>query len=180
MTITAMVEKNKVVNGGNIETRSLETIVGGGSEADFISDDTIVKIIEESKVGYYDKRISKNAIFVIMQRATKDEDGNIIDTDEAVQVPLSVFDRIAVPYTKDAEGMVVRNREKDTERASGSVVDAWKSSPNAAKFMETYESKYIHFKVKAEVDVRAWSRAANDWSQTELRSQKVFSANWVG
>ena len=111
------------------------------------------------------------------------EDGTIEGTGEAVQVSLSMFDRTAAPYKKELDGSVVRDKGKETQRASGSAVVDWKKAQNAKAFMEANQGKAIKFTVDATVNVRAWDRNANDgkggFSTTELREQKVYKCEWV-
>lgn len=164
---------------GTMAIRELSTVVSGGSAEDLVSDGTIARIIEESKVGYYDERISKNAVMVIMERCTLDDKGKLVPTGEAVQVPLGMFDRMATPFRKEGDGTVVREVGKDTVRATGTAVIDWKKAPNAKSFMEANMGKAIKFTVAATVNVRAWDRAANAPSRTELREQKVYTIDWI-
>lgn len=178
MTIQEMSGKFKTPNG-TMAVRELDGVVSGGSAEDFVADGTIARIIEESKVGYYDERISKNAVSVIMEKCTIDDKGKVVPTGEAVQVPLGMFDRIATPYKKEADGTVIRDAGKESVRAAGTTVADWKKAPNAKAFMTANVGKAIKFEVAATVNVRAWDRAANALSKTELREQKVYSINWV-
>ena len=113
MTIGEMIAKNSVADG-NIATRSLKNVVSGGNAEDFVQDGTICKIIDQSTKGFYNKRFGENAVFVIMERCELDAQGNINGTGEAVQVNLSMFDRVAAPYTKEADGKVIRDKNKET------------------------------------------------------------------
>ena len=182
MTVTEMTGKFRTANG-SMAVRSLDEVVSGGSAEDFVQDGTIAKIIEASKVGYYDERFGKNAVVVVMEQCIAKEDGTIEGTGEAVQVSLSMFDRTAAPYKKELDGSVVRDKGKETQRASGSAVVDWKKAQNAKAFMEANQGKAIKFTVDATVNVRAWDRNANDgkggFSTTELREQKVYKCEWV-
>lgn len=177
MTIQEMSGKFKTPNG-TMGVRELDTVVSGGSAEDFVADGTIARIIEESKVGYYDERVSKNAVSVIMEKC-EIKDGQIVPTGEAVQVPLGMFDRIATPYKKEADGTVVRDAGKESVRANGTAVVDWKKASNAKAFMTANLGKVIKFAVHATVNVRAWDRAANAFSKTELREQKVYTIDWT-
>ena len=183
MTVTEMTGKFKTANG-SMAVRSLDEVVSGGSAEDFVQDGTIAKIIEASKTGYYDERFGKNAVVVIMEACKLKEDGTVEGTGEAVQVSLSMFDRVAAPYKKEADGTVARDKGKETQRADGSAVADWKKAQNAKAFMEANQGKAIKFSQKALVNVRAWDRNANDgkggFSTTELREQKVYTCECVG
>ena len=76
MTIQEMSGKFKTPNG-TMGVRELDTVVSGGSAEDFVADGTIARIIEESKVGYYDERVSKNAVSVIMEKC-EIQDGKLV------------------------------------------------------------------------------------------------------
>ena len=178
MTIGEMVAKNRNA-AGNVATRSLKSVVAGGSADDFVSDGMLLKIIEESKQGFYDKRFGENAVFVIMERCAIDDKGVITGTGEAVQVNLSMFDRVAAPYIKTADGKVERDNKKDTVRANGDTVDAWKRAANAEAFMNDYQGKIFKANLLDTVPVRAWDRAAGKFSDTELRDQKVYKCEWA-
>lgn len=178
MTVTEMSTKFKTVNG-SMAVRTLDSVVSGGSAEDFVQDGTIAKIIAESQVGYYDERFGKNAVVVIMEQCKLKDDGTIEPLGEAVQVPLSMFDRTAAPYKKEADGTVARDKGKDTQRASGTAVADWKKAENAKAFMEANLGRAIKFTVAATVNVRAWDRAANAFSNTELREQKVYKCEWL-
>jgi hypothetical protein len=178
MTIKEMSEKF-ATKGGNVSTRPLNEVTSGGSAEDFVSDGTVVKIVEASKTGYYDTRFGKNAVSVIMTRCGKDDNGNWVELDEAVQIPLSMFDRVAAPHFKEADGTVVRDKNKDLVRATGTAVNTWKRAANAAAFIEDNLGKMIKFDLIETVIVRAWDRTANALSKTETREQKVYKAEWV-
>jgi hypothetical protein len=107
------------------------------------------------------------------------KDGKATPTGEAVQVYLSMFDRVAAPYTIDAEGEVVRDKSKDIVRAEGSVVADWKRAANAEAFMTANKDKAMKFELLETVDVRAWDSAAKAFSTTRTREQKVYKINWV-
>jgi hypothetical protein len=177
MKIEEMIAKSSV-KGGRIASKSLSKVTSGSSENDFVQDGLIARIIEGSNKGYYDNTMSENAIYVIMEVCTV-KDGKVNPTGEAVQVYLSMFDRVAVPYLVDAEGDVVRDSSKDTVRASGSVVDTWKRAANAEAFMTANKDKAMKFTLDAKVEVRAWDRAANAFSTTRTREQKVYKIDWV-
>lgn len=178
MTIGEMVTKNSNA-GGNVATRSLKNVVAGGSAEDFVSDGMLVKIVEESTKGFYDKRFGENAVFVIMERCAKNDAGVIEGTGEAVQVNLSMFDRVAAPYIAMADGKVARDKSKDTVRAEGSVVSDWKRAANAEEFMKSKKGQVFKIDLIESVPVRAWDRAAGAWSETELREQKVYKCEWA-
>lgn len=178
MTIGEMISKNRNA-AGNVATRSLKSVVAGGSADDFVSDGMILKVIEESKTGFYDKRFGENAVFVIMERCAVDDKGTITGTGEAVQVNLSMFDRVAAPYVKTADGKVERDNKKDTVRACGDTVDAWKRAANAEAFINDNQGKTFKVNLLDTVSVRAWDRAANKFSDTELRDQKVYKCEWT-
>lgn len=177
MKIEEMVAKLGI-KGGKTASKGLGKVTSGSSENDFVTDGLIARIIEDSNKGYYDLAMGENALYVIMEVCTV-KDGKVTPTGEAVQVYLSMFDRVAAPYTIDAEGEVVRDRTKDTVRASGSVVDAWKRAANAEAFMTANKDKAMKFTLDATVDVRAWDRAAGSFSTTRTREQKVYKIDWV-
>lgn len=166
-------------SGGSIATRTLEGVISGGSAEDVVSNGTVCKIVEASKTGYYDKRMGERVVFVLMQRMDEDKDGKLVDTEDGVQVYLGMFDRIAVPYTKEADGTVVRDKNGITERASGTVVTDWKNAKNAAEFIANNMGKCMKFTLAKTVPVRAWDRVANERSKTELRNQNVYNIDWV-
>ena len=178
MTLNEMSAKFGVKAGG-MKTRPLSEVVSGGSAEDFISEGTIVKIVPESKKGYYNENFSKNAVTVIMERCELDKDGKPVGTGEAVQVPLSAFDRTAAPYKQEKDGKVVRDRDSETVRATGTVIPDWKRAENAEKFMEAHMGKALKFVSATKVNVRAWDRANNAWSTTETREQNVYTIDWV-
>lgn len=172
-----MVAKSSV-KGGRVASKSLNKVTSGSSENDFVTDGLIAKIVEASNKGYYDTNMSENAIYVIME-VCEVKDGKVTPTGEAVQVYLSMFDRVAVPYAIDAEGEVVRDTTKDTVRASGSVVKDWKRAANAEAFMTEHKNKAMKFTLDETVSVRAWDRAANAYSTTRTRDQKVYNIEWL-
>lgn len=178
MTINEMSEKFKNTKG-NMKQRQLDTVVSGGSAEDFIAVGTHAKIVEASKTGYYNENFSKNAVSVIMERCERDKEGKLVETGEAVQVPLGVFDRVAAPYKKEADGTIVRDRDSETKRAEGTVIPDWKRAANAKQFMEDNMGKVLHFASAEAVPVRAWDRANNTFSTTELRDQNVYTINWA-
>lgn len=165
--------------GGNIASRTLEGVISGGTAEDVVSNGTVCKIVEASKTGYYDKRMGERVVFVIMQRMDEDAEGKLVDTEDGVQVYLGMFDRIAVPYLKEADGTVVRDKNGITERASGTVVNDWKNAKNAAEFIANNMGKCMKFSLDKTVPVRAWDRVANELSKTELREQNVYKVDWV-
>lgn len=177
MTINEMSEKFKNTKG-NMKQRQLDTVVSGGSADDLIATGTYAKIVEDSKVGYVNESFSKNAVSVIMERCEL-KDGKLVETGEAVQVPLGVFDRVAAPYKKEADGTIVRDRDSETKRATGKVVEDWKRAAHAKAFMEAHMGKVLHFASAEPVPVRAWDRANNTFSTTELRDQNVYTINWA-
>lgn len=177
MKIEEMVAKSSV-KGGRIANKSLSKVTSGSSENDFVTDGLVAKIVEASNKGYYDTNMSENALYVIMEVCTV-KDGKVTSTGEAVQVYLSMFDRVAAPYTIDAEGEVVRDKSKDVVRAEGSVVADWKRAANAEAFMTANKDKAMKFELLDTVDVRAWDRAANAFSITRTREQKVYKINWL-
>lgn len=172
-----MVAKSSV-KGGRIANKSLSKVTSGSSENDFVTDGLVAKIVEASNKGYYDTNMSENALYVIMEVCTI-KDGKTTPTGEAVQVYLSMFDRVAAPYTIDAEGEVVRDKSKDIVRAEGSVVADWKRAANAEAFMTANKDKAMKFELLETVDVRAWDNAAKAFSTTRTREQKVYKINWV-
>lgn len=172
-----MVAKSSV-KGGRIANKSLSKVTSGSSENDFVTDGLVAKIVEASNKGYYDTNMSENALYVIMEVCAI-KDGKVTSTGEAVQVYLSMFDRVAAPYTIDAEGEVVRDKSKDVVRAEGSVVADWKRAANAEAFMTANKDKAMKFELLDTVDVRAWDRAANAFSTTRTREQKVYKINWL-
>lgn len=176
MKITEMSEKLRN-NKGNFKPRNLDEVVAGGSSEDFVQDGDLVKIIEESKDGFYDERFGKNAVIVMMERCVKKDDGTIEGTGEAVQINLSAFDRSATPYKKEPDGFTVRAGE--TVRADGDAVATWKAAKSAKKFMENNKDKVMLFRLKDTVNVRAWDRAAEAYSKTDLREQKVYTITWA-
>ena len=178
MKVEEMVAKSSV-KGGRIANKSLSKVTSGSSENDFVTDGLVAKIVEASNKGYYDTNMSENAIYVIMEVCTVGKDGAVTPTGEAVQVYLSMFDRVAAPYTIDAEGEVVRDKSKDIVRAEGSVVADWKRAANAEAFMTANKDKAMKFELLETVDVRAWDSAAKAFSTTRTREQKVYKINWV-
>lgn len=177
MTINEMSKKFTTAKG-NMKQRKLDEVVSGGSADDFITVGTYAKIIEESKIGYYNENFSKNAVSVIMERCEL-KDGKLVGTGDAVQVPLGAFDRVAAPYKKEADGAIVRDRDHDVLRAEGTVIPDWKRAANAKQFMEDNMGKVLHFASAEIVPVRAWDRANNTFSTTELRDQNVYTINWA-
>lgn len=180
MKIEEMVAKfgNK---GGNVASKSLSKVTSGSSENDFVADGLFARIVKDSQRGYYQTNMSENAVYVIMEVCTKDKAGKFTPTGEAVQVYLSMFDRVAVPYAIDGEGFVVRDpNDSTTRRASGSVVDTWKRAANAEEFMKANLNKVMQFNLDETVKVRAWDRANKTFSTTELRDQKIYKIEWVG
>lgn len=175
MKITEMSDKLKN-NKGSFKPRNLDEVVAGGSAEDFLQDGDLAKIIEESKEGFYDERFGKNAVVVVMERCVE-KDGKIEGTGEAVQVALSNYDRAVVPYRKEADGKTVRDGE--TVRADGTAVVTWKAAKSAKAFMTANMGKVMRFKVKQEVSTRAWDRAADKWSETELMDRKVMTIDWA-
>lgn len=178
MTIGEMIAKNQVADG-NIATRSLKNVVSGGNAEDFVQDGTICKIIDQSVKGFYNKRFGENAVFVVMERCDIDAQGKVNGTGEAVQVNLSMFDRVAAPYTTEGDGKVIRDKNKETVRACGNMIDAWKRAENAEKFMQDNKDKAFKVTLLDTVKVRAWDNAAKKFSDTETREQKVYKCEWV-
>jgi hypothetical protein len=180
MKIEEMVAKFSNI-GGNVASKSLSKITSGSSENDFVTDGLFARIVEASQRGYYQTNMSENAVYVIMEVCTKGKAGKFTPTGEAVQVYLSMFDRVAVPYTIDAEGFAVRDPQDCTiRRASGSVVDTWKRAANAEEFMKANLNKVMQFNLNETIKVRAWDRANKTFSTTELRDQKIYKIEWVG
>ena len=165
-------------DSGKVASKSLSKITSGSSENDFVTDGLIARIVEESNKGYYDLKLGENAIYVIMEVCAF-KNGRIRPTGAAVQVYISMFDRVAAPYTIDYKGEVVRDRTKNIVRASGSVVDTWKCAANAEAFMIANKHRAMKFTLDAIVEVRAWDRASNSFSTTKTREQKVYKIDWV-
>ena len=160
----------------SLKSRNLDEVIHGGCANDFIQDGGIYKIIDKSCEGFYDERYSKNAVVVIMECCVKNDKGKIGGTCEAL-INLSAFDRSAIPYKKEADGFTVRDGE--IVRADGTVVVSWKASKNAKVFMKDNVGRYFTTKLKKKVSVRAWDRAAEAYSKTELREQNVYTIDWV-
>ena len=178
MTIIEM--QGKINSSATVASRDLTTVVGGGSAEDFVSDGTIVEITEESTKGYYDERFGKNAVYVLMERCEPDAEGKLVNIHEAVQVNLSIFDRRAAAYKKEADGKVVRDlTRKDLVIASGTAVNDWRKAANAAQFMINNKGKRIKFTLADTITVRAWNSQSKTFSETETREQKVYNADWV-
>ena len=177
MTVAEMYAKASQANG-NAGKRSLKTVQSGGSAEDFVQDGMIVRIVEESKEGFYPKNFSENAVYVIMEQVAFDDNRQPVAVG-AVQVNLSMFDRIAAPFKKEADGTVVRDATKETVRAAGNVVDDWKRSANAEEFMVGNKGRIFKITLLDTVTVRAWDRAAKTFSNTETREQKVYKSEWV-
>lgn len=178
MTINEMSSKFRTANG-NMAMRELDTIVSGGSADDFVQHGTIARLVQASTVAYYDERVSKNATSIIMERCRIKDDGTLEDTGEAVQVPLGIFDRAVTVYKKEADGSIARVPNKAPVCAEGQVVTDWKKAENAKVFVNENMGKAIKFEVKSTEKTRAWNRAENAWSTTELRDQKVYNCEWV-
>lgn len=183
MTIKEMSNKFKVA-GSNMKTRSLADVVSGGSAEDFVQVGLVAKIVPASTTGYYNERFGKNAVTVIMERHDIDENGKLVEVEnpQAVQVPLSVFDRVAAPYIQETNNgvtTVTRDKGADTVRATGSVIKDWKSARHAEEFMKKFMGSTIHFISATAVNVRAWDNQAQAWSTSELREQKVYQIDWV-
>ena len=176
MTITEM--ENKFANDSDVESVDLSGITGGGSPDDFVRDDIYVKIIPASLKGKKPKRFGKRAAFIICEEV--DEKG--VSKNNAVQVFVSMFDRVAAPYKKLADGTVVKDTDKETARAEGTAVKAWKAAANAKQFVENNMDKIIHIKLTDTVSVREWDNTLNDgkggYSDTKLRDQKVYQSNF--
>lgn len=177
MTVAEMYAKSNQANG-NAGKRSLKTVQSGGSAEDFVQDGMLVRIVEESKDGFFPKNFSENAVYVIMEQVAYDDNNNIVAIG-AVQVNLSMFDRVATPFKKEADGTVVRDLTKETVRAEGSVVNDWKRAANAEEFMINNKGKIFKISLLDTVTVRAWDRAAKAFSNTETREQKVYKSEWV-
>lgn len=177
MKIEQMVAKSSV-KGGRISSKSLGKITSGSSENDFVQDGLVARIVEASNKGYYDTNVSENAVYVIMEVCTV-KDGKVTPTGEAVQVYLSMFDRIAAPYVIDADGEVVRDTTKDLVRAEGTAVADWKSSANAEAFMVANKDRALKFDLLETVTVRAWDNSTKSFSTTRTREQKVYKINWL-
>lgn len=175
--------KNKLASNNNVKTVGLANVTSGAGGDDFITGETVIKFTQDSLTGYADKTMPK-AIYVLAQRCTVDDKNKVTETNDVVQVYLSMFDRVATPYREIVEDGVVTGVERDGEpiRAEGDVIKDWKAAANANAFIQACiaANKYIKFSVKAKVSVRKWDRKAEDWSTTELREQKVFNANYVG
>lgn len=159
-----------------LKPRNIDEVIHGGCANDFIQDGGIYKIIDKSCEGFYDERYSKNAVVVIMECCVKNDKGKIEGTGEAF-INLSAFDRSAIPYKKEADGFLVRDGERVC--ADGTVVVTWKASKNAKSFMKDNVGRYFTTKLKKKVPVRAWDRAAEAYSKTELRDQNVYTIDWV-
>lgn len=177
MKIEQMVAKSSVA-GGRIASKGLGKITSGSSENDFVQDGLVARIVEASNKGYYDKNMSENAVFVIMEVCTV-KDGKVTPTGEAVQVYLSMFDRVAAPYVIDAEGDVVRDTTKDVVRAEGTAVADWKAAANAEAFMVANKDRALKFDLLETVQVRAWDNSTKSFSTTRTREQKVYKINWL-
>lgn len=177
MTVAEMYAKSNQANG-NAGKRSLKTVQSGGSAEDFVQDGMLVRIVEESKDGFFPKNFSENAVYVIMEQVAYDDNNNVVAVG-AVQVNLSMFDRVATPFKKEADGTVVRDLTKETVRAEGSVVNDWKRAANAEEFMINNKGKIFKISLLDTVTVRAWDRAAKAFSNTETREQKVYKSEWV-
>lgn len=176
MTVTEM--ENKFANDSDVESVDLTGITGGGSPDDFVRDDIYVKIVPASLKGKKPKRFGKRAAFIICEEV--DEKG--VSKNNAVQVYVSMFDRVATPYKKLADGTVARDTDKATVRAEGSAVKAWKAAANAKQFVENNMDKIIHFTLEDTVSVREWDNTLNDgkggYSETKLRDQKVYKSEF--
>lgn len=176
MTVTEM--ESKFANDSDVESVDLSGITGGGSPDDFVRDDIYVKIVPASLKGKKPKRFGKRAAFIICEEV--DEKG--VSKNNAVQVFVSMFDRVATPYKKLADGNVAKDTDKPTVRAEGTAVKAWKAAANAKQFVENNMSSIIHFKLEDTVNVREWDNTLNDgkggWSDTKLREQKVYHSNF--
>lgn len=167
----------KYESSKSLKTRDLGEITAGGSAEDFVQDGDVLKIVDASQKGFYDDRFGKNAVFVIVERATVKDDGSKVDLDEAVQLNLSAFDRVVAPWAQQADGSLARDGE--SVRADGTAVKDWKSAKNAKQFLKDNQGKYLKFTLKKEVETRAWDRAAGAWSTTELMSRKVYTIDWA-
>lgn len=177
MTVAEMYAKATQANG-NAGKRSLKTVQSGGSAEDFVQDGMLIRIVEESKEGFYPKGFSENAVYVIMEQVALDDQNNPVAVG-AVQVNLSMFDRVAAPFKKEADGTVVRDAMKETVRAEGNVVNDWKRAANAEEFMINNKGRIFKITLLDTVTVRAWDRAAKGFSNTETREQKVYKSEWV-
>ena len=161
----------------NLKSRNLDEVKSAvGYDEDLIQDGGIYKIIDKSYEGFYDERYGKNAVVVIMKCCVKNNNGKIEETGEAF-INLSAFTRSAIPYKKKADGFLERDGE--CVRADGTVVVTWKASQNAKAFMKDNVGKYFTTKLKKKVPVRAWERAAESYSKTELKDQNVYTIDWV-
>ena len=167
----------KYENSKSLKTRDLSEITSGGSAEDFVQDGDVLKIVDASQKGFYDDRFGKNAVFVIVERASVKDDGSKVDLDEAVQLNLSAFDRVVAPWTKQADGSLVRDGE--SVRADGTAVKDWKSAKSAKQFLKDNIVKYLKVTLKKEVETRAWDRAAAAWSATETMTRKVYTIDWA-
>jgi hypothetical protein len=177
MTIVELVAKAD--NASIYETRDLAEMVSANGVDDILSENTIVRIIEESKKGRYRKGMSKNAVNVIMERCTRDANGKINFTNEGVQVPLGVFSRVVREHIKEKDGTLVPKPGVEPIRAEGTVIPDWIASANILSFMEKYKGGVIEFTLKSKVITPDWDAKENTWSATKSREQKVFNINWV-
>jgi hypothetical protein len=153
----------------NISTVSLSSVVPGSSPEDNITNGDVLVILDETK-AYKNKRFN-DAVFVIVGTDGKPDEGK--------QLYLSTFSRSAVPYTKDAEGMVVRDMSGETVLTGGTVIKDWQESVNANEFFTKFKGKKFKVTLAATVSVRKWDRNLNDFSSHDLREQKIYNFDWV-
>lgn len=177
MTIEQM--SAKFANNANIKGCALEKVVSGNTGDETITSGSIGKITAATTKGYRDARFGANAVFVLMQACTEDDKGKLVDSNNALQVFLSMFDRAVAPYIKLDDGTVVRDETQPVVRAAGTVVDSWKTAANAATFIQDNMDKAMKFTLLQTVDTRSWDNNANAYSKTDLRKQNVYKIDWV-
>ena len=180
MKIQELIEKSK--NDKAIKPVDLENLTSRSSSDDFLTGDCILKIIEISRDGKCNTALSDKARYVIVEKCTIDANKNIIETGDAIQLYLSIFDRSVQPVIeiKDEDDIVVELANNgDRVSTSGNVLLDWRKAPNVKAFFVENEGRYINCKLKDEVIVAAFDRKTNAPSLTKTRKQKMFSLDWI-
>lgn len=179
MKIVELVKKSK---NDKVKSVDLENLTSRSSSDDFLTGDCILKIIEISRDGKCNTALSEKARYVIVEKCIKNANGEIVETGDAIQLYLSIFDRIVQPVQaiRDEDDIVIELvNDGDTVSTSGNVIPDWRKSANIKAFFVDNENRYIDVKLKAEVVTRAYDRKTNAPSLTQTRKQKMFEMNWI-
>lgn len=180
MKIQELIDKSK--NDKAIKPVDLENLTSRSSSDDFLTGDCILKIIEISRDGKCNTALSDKARYVIVEKCTIDANKTIIETGDAIQLYLSIFERSVQPVVevKDEDDIVIElANDGDRVSTSGDVLPDWRKASNIKAFFVENEGRYINCKLKAEVTVAAFDRKTNAPSLTKTRKQKMFNLDWI-